>query len=75
MTEKGERIAKRMARAGLCSRREAEGWIAAGRVRVNGAVLKTPACVVTETDEIVVDGKALGAAEKRACFYTTNPPA
>ena len=37
------RIAKAMARAGLCSRREAERWIADGRVSVNGEVLKTPA--------------------------------
>ena len=34
---KGERIAKVMARAGLCSRREAERWIGAGRVRVAGS--------------------------------------
>ena len=32
----GQRIAKVMARAGLCSRRDAEAWIAAGRVTVNG---------------------------------------
>jgi len=31
-----ERIAKRLARAGLCSRRDAERWIAAGRVKVDG---------------------------------------
>ena len=37
------RIAKVMARAGLCSRREAEAWIAEGRVKVDGEVLKTPA--------------------------------
>ena len=39
----GSRIAKVMARAGLCSRREAEAWIAAGRVAVNGEVLASPA--------------------------------
>ena len=43
----GERIAKRMARAGLCSRRDAERWITDGRVKVNGKLLSTPACVVT----------------------------
>ena len=41
------RIAKAMARAGLCSRREAERWIADGRVSVNGKVLKTPAVEVS----------------------------
>ena len=46
-TAKPERIAKRMARAGLCSRREAETWIAAGRVKLNGKVLSTPAVTVT----------------------------
>ncbi len=58
----GERIAKRLARAGLCSRREAERWIAAGRVKVDGRLLKTPACVVTAESRIEVDGKALAAA-------------
>ena len=46
MMEKKERIAKKMAEAGLCSRREAERWIAAGRVHVNGQKLNTPACVI-----------------------------
>ncbi len=38
----GERIAKRLARAGLCSRREAERWIAEGRVAVDGKPLPAP---------------------------------
>jgi 23S rRNA pseudouridine2605 synthase len=58
-----ERIAKRMSRAGLCSRRDAEAWIAAGRVMVNGAVLTTPATVVSDADTIVVDGQPLTPAE------------
>jgi 23S rRNA pseudouridine2605 synthase len=70
---KGERIAKRMARAGLCSRREAEEWIAQGRVKVNGAVLKTPACVVGESDHIQVDGKSLKAPEKTRLFLYHKP--
>ena len=53
------RIAKAMAHAGLCSRRDAERWIEAGRVTVNGKVLETPAHVVSATDTIVVDGKPL----------------
>lgn len=61
---KGERIAKVMARAGLCSRREAEAWIASGRVRVNGEVLRSPALNVTAGDRIVVDGKPLPVAER-----------
>lgn len=56
---KGERIAKVMARAGLCSRREAETWIHEGRVSVDGAVLDSPAFCVTSENHIVVDGKPL----------------
>ena len=57
------RIAKAMARAGLCSRREAERWIADGRVSVNGRLLKTPACEVGPKDKIIVDGRPLPTAE------------
>ena len=57
------RIAKALARAGLCSRREAERWIEDGRVAVNGQVIKSPALDVGPTDKIVVDGNALPAAE------------
>ena len=60
----GERIAKRMARAGLCSRRDAERWIADGRVKVNGKLLTTPACVVTDRDRIEVDGEPLPSKER-----------
>ncbi len=60
----GERIAKRMARAGLCSRRDAERWIADGRVQVNGKLLQTPACVVTSKDHILVDGKDIPITER-----------
>jgi 23S rRNA pseudouridine2605 synthase len=57
------RIAKALARAGLCSRREAERWIAQGRVSVNGEVLASPARDVSARDQILVDGKELPAAE------------
>ena len=57
------RIAKAVARAGLCSRREAERWIADGRVSVNGQVLTTPARDVGPGDRIVVDGNPLPEAE------------
>jgi 23S rRNA pseudouridine2605 synthase len=57
------RIAKAMARAGLCSRREAERWIADGRVSVNGKLLKTPACEVGPKDKVIVDGRPLPTAE------------
>jgi 23S rRNA pseudouridine2605 synthase len=57
------RIAKALARAGLCSRREAERWIEEGRVSVNGEVLKSPARDVTPRDRILVDGNVLPVAE------------
>ncbi|MBA4173108.1 MAG: pseudouridine synthase [Hyphomicrobium sp.] len=57
------RIAKAMARAGLCSRREAERWIADGRVRVNGTLLTTPALDVGPKHKILVDGQPLPLAE------------
>lgn len=57
------RIAKAIARAGLCSRREAERWIAEGRVAVNGRLLTTPAFEVGPKDRVTVDGEPLPAAE------------
>lgn len=57
------RVAKAMARAGLCSRREAERWIAEGRVRVNGTLLTTPALDVGPRHKIVVDGEPLPLPE------------
>ena len=71
--EKRERIAKVMARAGLCSRRDAEKWIAGGRVEINGEVLTTPAVTVTTTDEIVVDGEPL-PAPGRARLWRFHKP-
>ena len=69
----GERIAKVMARAGLCSRREAEAWIAAGRVAVNGAKIASPALNVTRADKIAVDGKPLPRAERTRLFLYHKP--
>ena len=68
-----ERIAKRIARAGICSRREAEALILAGRVRLNGDVLDTAACVVTAKDKIEVDGAALPAAEPARLWRYYKP--
>lgn len=69
----GERIAKRMARAGLCSRRDAERWIEQGRVKVNGSVLTTPACVVTDADTIEVDGKPINVREETRLYLYHKP--
>jgi len=68
-----ERIAKRLARAGLCSRRDAERWIAEGHVVVNGAVLTTPAVTVGPRDTIVVDGNPLPDLEPTRLWRYHKP--
>ena len=70
---KGERIAKVMARAGLCSRREAERWIETGRVAVNGTVLKSPAVTVSGSDSVLVDGKPLPLQQPTRLFLYHKP--
>jgi 23S rRNA pseudouridine2605 synthase len=64
----GERIAKVIARAGLASRREAEAWIAAGRVAVNGKLVASPALNVEARDRIEVDGQPLPMRERTRLF-------
>ena len=58
-----ERIAKRMARAGVASRREAERIILAGRVSVNGKRIDTPALTVGPNDRVSVDGREIAEAD------------
>jgi 23S rRNA pseudouridine2605 synthase len=70
---KGERIAKRLSRAGICSRREAERWIADGRVTVDGATINTPATLVTDETSITVDGKTIGAPEQTKLWRYHKP--
>ncbi len=70
---KQERIAKVMARAGLCSRREAERWIDAGRVIVNGDKLTSAACVVGPNDTIIVDGKPLPMKQESRLWRYHKP--
>ncbi len=67
------RIAKLIARAGLCSRREAERWIEAGRVALDGKVLKSAAIAVPETARITVDGKPLPAREPARLWRYHKP--
>jgi 23S rRNA pseudouridine2605 synthase len=69
----GERIAKVMARAGLTSRREAEAWIAGGRVTVNGAVISSPALNIGPGDRVVVDGNPLPTREHTRLFLFHKP--
>ncbi len=71
---KGERIAKRIARAGVCSRRDAERYIQDGRVKVNGKTIDSPALNVTENDRIDVDGKVLAEKPQTRLFLYHKPP-
>jgi 23S rRNA pseudouridine2605 synthase len=66
-------VAKFLARAGLCSRRDAERLIAEGRVKLNGKVLDTPAVKVTAKDKVVVDGRPIGAAEPTRLWRYHKP--
>jgi 23S rRNA pseudouridine2605 synthase len=68
-----ERIAKVMARAGLCSRREAEEWISGGRVSVNGRPIDSPALDVGPKDVILVDNKPLPARERTRLWLYHKP--
>jgi 23S rRNA pseudouridine2605 synthase len=72
--ERGERIAKLIARAGICSRRDAEKLIAEGRVALNGETIKSPALNVSADSLITVDGKPLPAALP-AKLWRYNKPA
>ena len=71
--ERGDRIAKVLARAGLCSRREAERWIAEGRVAIDGKVLDSPAVTVTPGSIILVDGKPLAEPEPTRLWRYHKP--
>ncbi len=72
-THEGERIAKRIARSGYCSRRDAERLIAEGRVAVDGTPIESPALNVTAAQEIRIDGERLKAAEPTRLFRYYKP--
>ncbi|RIX99742.1 pseudouridine synthase [Aureimonas flava] len=67
------RIAKRLARAGIASRRDAEGMIADGRVSLNGKRLDSPAVDVTTADRIEIDGKPLPPIERTRLWLFHKP--
>jgi 23S rRNA pseudouridine2605 synthase len=69
----GERIAKLIARAGVCSRREAEALVAQRRVAVDGLVLDSPAVRVRPGQRVTLDGKLLPEAEATRLFRYHKP--
>jgi 23S rRNA pseudouridine2605 synthase len=74
LTLEGQRIAKVIARAGICSRRDAERLISEGRVSVNGVRIATPAIRIKPDDQVEVDGKTLPASEQTRLWRYHKPP-
>ncbi|HKK01953.1 MAG TPA: pseudouridine synthase [Desulfuromonadales bacterium] len=68
-----ERLQKLIASAGLASRREAERWIEAGRVTVNGRVASLGESADPHRDRVEVDGRQLAAAEPRFTVLLNKP--
>ena len=67
------RLNKYISETGICSRREADAWIAAGRVRVNGA----PAELGTQVeagDLVEVDGKPIADKRSDTVYIALNKP-
>lgn len=71
-TQEGTRIAKVIAHAGYCSRRDAEALIAEGRVQVNGVQINTPATLITD-QSIKIDGKLLQQTNDVRLFLFHKP--
>jgi 23S rRNA pseudouridine2605 synthase len=71
--KQGERIAKVIARAGICSRRDAEKLIAEGRVAVNGETVTTPAIKITDLHVVSIDGKPLDEPERTRLWRYHKP--
>ncbi len=69
-----ERIAKVIARAGICSRRDAEKLIAEGRVALNGETVTTPATKVGPDMVVAIDGKPLAPPEAARLWRYHKPP-
>lgn len=69
----GMRLNRYIARAGVCSRRDADGLIESGRVRVNGEVVTEFATRVTDADEVEVNGRSI--SPQRHVYLLVNKPA
>jgi 23S rRNA pseudouridine2605 synthase len=73
LPEQGERIAKIIARAGVCSRRDAEKLIAEGRVALDGETVTTPGTRVAENQVLSIDGKPLREPERTRLWRYHKP--
>ncbi len=70
--QRGMRLNKYISETGVCSRREADAWIEAGRVTINGEVA-TLGTKVQEGDRVCVDGREVGEA-KHHVYIAFNKP-
>ena len=68
-----ERIQKILSTAGVCSRRQAESYILAGRVTVNGAVAQLGDSADMEHDSILIDGKPLPTTPQKLYLMLNKP--
>jgi 23S rRNA pseudouridine2605 synthase len=68
-----ERLAKFMARSGVCSRREAEKLIEQKRVTINGEIVMSPATLVEGNEKILLDGEKLPEAENTRLWLYHKP--
>lgn len=68
-----ERLAKFMARSGVCSRRKAEEYITQKRVTVNGEIVESPAFNVEGTEKILFDGEKLPIIENTRLWIYYKP--
>ncbi len=67
------RLNKYIASAGICSRRKADELIAAGNVRINGAVMREMGYDVQEGDQVSVNGRPIEASEKKVYLALNKP--
>ena len=70
--EKTIRLNKYLAECGVCSRREADRFIEAGRVTVDGAVAQV-GCQVNEASKIEVNGKLVKGADEKVVLAFYKP--
>ena len=71
--DRGERIAKWLARAGVASRRDAEKLVADGRVRLNNELVTHPATFISAGDIVVVNGAVVDAPERTRLWRYHKP--
>jgi 23S rRNA pseudouridine2605 synthase len=71
--ERGQRIAKLLARAGAGSRRDVDRWLGEGRIALNGVVLTNPATLLHDLNGVTVDGQKVAATEPTRLFRFHKP--